>query len=715
MSSGRKGIKRLADTNTLTTQPSKKSRKEPIPKGNRTKESEKKSAFKVRSSTVKACASQTNNENKSVAPSRIGTCRSQRPNIGEGGALLQLTNMSDAIERQPAPPKNRVANIPSAQLNNPMAPANTKPKRGRPPKVTAPTTHAQSAAPLPTHLVPVGTEPMIPVPQLGALGHQYGFSAGTSTKPIGAAPGPSGDQVFTSATAQAGSSNSNSGVNPQFRASSNNLNIDPTLMNEAPVNTILHPTAATTANDRDENDEDENSSGSSAGDMDIMSESEDDGRSTEDEIMSLVQRFGQDGTCYEDSRVVDILHDSHVDQDRLLKLLHRIEQDWIKDQAREPREQSFEVVPSRPHNYDMVKDGDNNGVSYDVLQVHHDRNKPHKAPLFAPMESDNDAATELENTESDINSVASDEESEDELGGSTRAKRHSQTPRGSANNPTQLQFYPLQWTEVLELAKTKWRLSLLIKWAFPKQSKFDTTNVLKECLTTAIADHGAEGGLVEKGKDAMLLQSHDSQYRMAGYYPKYMKEMITLIWEDSSSFRGELKKCAREVVRLLYDLFPDAGKGKFTQKRYANHIKQAVEDLLQDGAFMHDGTDDEGHTNNLTHPAVGELRRLFLYAANNRLGHLFPDVFGSEIPSMTVALVITAIKCALDEWKDGVRTTIPFSAQEYRAVYQQILRLIAKVEANEFHAAKFLRSRRDWAAAGNCEVDTGETETTFGL
>jgi hypothetical protein len=47
------------------------------------------------------------------------------------------------------------------------------------------------------------------------------------------------------------------------------LNIDPTLMNEAPVNTILHPTAATTANDRDENDEDENSSGSSAGDMDI--------------------------------------------------------------------------------------------------------------------------------------------------------------------------------------------------------------------------------------------------------------------------------------------------------------------------------------------------------------------------------------------------------------------------------------------------------------
>jgi hypothetical protein len=62
------------------------------------------------------------------------------------------------------------------------------------------------------------------------------------------------------------------------------------------------------------------------------------------------------------------------------------------------------------------------------------------------------------------------------------------------------------------------------------------------------------------------------------------------IWEDSASFRGELKKCAREVVRLLYDLFPDAGKGKQSQMQ---HVKQAVDDLLRGGDFMHNGTDDE--------------------------------------------------------------------------------------------------------------------------
>ena len=64
------------------------------------------------------------------------------------------------------------------------------------------------------------------------------------------------------------------------------------------------------------------------------------------------------------------------------------------------------------------------------------------------------------------------------------------------------------------------------------------------------------------------------------------------IWEDSSSFRGELKKCAREVVRLLYNLFPD-GENEYTPKEYIQHIKEAIENLLRNGNFMRNGTDDE--------------------------------------------------------------------------------------------------------------------------
>jgi hypothetical protein len=160
---------------------------------------------------------------------------------------------------------------------------------------------------------------------------------------------------------------------------------------------------------------------------------------------------------------------------------------------------------------DIGEDGDGNDTSYDILEAHHNRNKPSKAPLFEHTELDADdvvaTISEAENVESDAEeSTTSDDESEPH----TRARRHSGTPYGRSFSPTQLQFYPLQWTEVLELAKNKWRLHLLTIWAFPKRRKSDTTTTLKECLTTAIADHEDDGGLVEKGMDVIPFRSHYS-------------------------------------------------------------------------------------------------------------------------------------------------------------------------------------------------------------
>ena len=72
-----------------------------------------------------------NNENANVR-------RSTRPNKGEGGSLVQLTNLSVAIEGQPRAVKKSVRDIPLTQGVNPMAPQNTKPRRGRPSKVRQP-------------------------------------------------------------------------------------------------------------------------------------------------------------------------------------------------------------------------------------------------------------------------------------------------------------------------------------------------------------------------------------------------------------------------------------------------------------------------------------------------------------------------------------------------------------------------------------------------
>jgi hypothetical protein len=48
----------------------------------------------------------------------------------------------------------------------------------------------------------------------------------------------------------------------------------------------------------------------------------------------LLEQFGPDGTCYEDTRVIDYL-DQDVDQETLLLLLRQIEQDWEQGQEKD--------------------------------------------------------------------------------------------------------------------------------------------------------------------------------------------------------------------------------------------------------------------------------------------------------------------------------------------------------------------------------------------
>lgn len=114
-------------------------------------------------------------------------------------------------------------------------------------------------------------------------------------------------------------------------------------------------------------------------------------------------------------------------------------------------------------------------------------------------------------------------------------------------------------------------------------------------------------------------------------------------------------------------------------------------------------------------PAIGEICRLFFYGASNRMGHEFPDEFGSQIPEMAIALVITAvslhtiykghhltvsqIKCALDEWAEGTFKTVQFTADVYKTTYEAAAKLIAKVKENAYHDAKFQKTLCDWAVS----------------
>ncbi|KZP10571.1 hypothetical protein FIBSPDRAFT_962960 [Athelia psychrophila] len=192
--------------------------------------------------------------------------------------------------------------------------------------------------------------------------------------------------------------------------------------------------------------------------------------------------------------------------------------------------------------------------------------------------------------------------------------------------------------------------------------------------------------------------------------------MIRLLWDDTSTFRGELKKVTHQQVPLLYDIFPKTKRGqqKPMKLEYQAHVKAAVAGLLAKGDFMHDGKAEQDRTNNLTHPAIGEVCRIFFYGASNKLGHEFPNEFGSAVPDMAIALVITAIKCALDEYKTGSLKKIKFDSDTYKDPYEKAVALIEKIKGDEYHGAKFQDAQREWAMSSmNIEFDASTSDCGF--
>ncbi|KAF8834128.1 hypothetical protein BDN67DRAFT_985547 [Paxillus ammoniavirescens] len=103
---------------------------------------------------------------------------------------------------------------------------------------------------------------------------------------------------------------------------------------------------------------------------------------------------------------------------------------------------------------------------------------------------------------------------------------------------------------------------------------------------------------------------------------------ITL-WEDLGSWRSALRKKAHVYVGQRYHWDPE------------NHHEENVnigKGLLERGQFLKNRVDDEGHTNNLAHPALSGLIIDFFYTTSLSVGKLFPEVFWEEVPRIKVVL-----------------------------------------------------------------------------
>ncbi|KAI6030144.1 hypothetical protein EDC04DRAFT_2898662 [Pisolithus marmoratus] len=234
---------------------------------------------------------------------------------------------------------------------------------------------------------------------------------------------------------------------------------------------------------------------------------------------------------------------------------------------------------------------------------------------------------------------------------------------------SQLQFYSPSVHDILEHAKQISHCDLVAVNSFPLHADF--SHKASEYIVKAIVECHSKGLLIPDG-----------------WWPHYTTGITKL--EDLRNWHSSLKKKAHFFVCDHY---------KWDPQNCCNVNAGITRKLLECGDFLKDGVDEEGHTNNLAHPALSGLIIEFFYTGTKAMANIFPEVFQLEVPCPAVAPAVTVIKVALDEVvAKGKEVT--FKCDVYADVYADILSLMAKCDMAPVHHAKMKACRMQWVKIG---------------
>ncbi|KAH7097242.1 hypothetical protein BKA62DRAFT_675231 [Auriculariales sp. MPI-PUGE-AT-0066] len=84
------------------------------------------------------------------------------------------------------------------------------------------------------------------------------------------------------------------------------------------------------------------------------------------------------------------------------------------------------------------------------------------------------------------------------------------------------------------------------------------------------------------------------------------------------------------------------------------------------------------------HPLIESTIREVFFQGSEPLGVEFPDAF-NPMPFVTVALVATAMECALYEWQEGTRKRCDFTAEKFGGSFQARVEALERSELSHRH------------------------------
>ncbi|KAI6037247.1 hypothetical protein BKA83DRAFT_32148, partial [Pisolithus microcarpus] len=150
-----------------------------------------------------------------------------------------------------------------------------------------------------------------------------------------------------------------------------------------------------------------------------------------------------------------------------------------------------------------------------------------------------------------------------------------------------LAFYPPLWTKLLDEAKARIRLYVATEEPFLR-------------LETAV-----DGQCSEEIIELVVKYQEDQSELEAGFYPQYKRSMARMLFNDTQTFRSEIKKVAVRIVPIEYNL--SAPKSATTERERLDAVKQKATVLLEGAKFLRGECDSLGKASNFAHPALQNI------------------------------------------------------------------------------------------------------------
>ncbi|KAH7903660.1 hypothetical protein BJ138DRAFT_1107491 [Hygrophoropsis aurantiaca] len=153
--------------------------------------------------------------------------------------------------------------------------------------------------------------------------------------------------------------------------------------------------------------------------------------------------------------------------------------------------------------------------------------------------------------------------------------------------------------------------------------------------------------------------------------------VINILSQRGSTLRGKVVTAAKNLVATMYNIEKPCAE---SDTNGVNRIREHVTSLVDRSAYV--------YKNPLTrsgglygHPIILEIlcRVWFKEKSKSdgiRYAETYYNVEGKGIPFITIALITTAVRCALDEWLQGVFSETHFKCDKYLKIFQKELQTL---------------------------------------